>query len=90
MKKIIKKTSKKTAKKADILMNYVGCETSTDVLNAYIDAKVKANKPITQDELEIVENRNPKVEIVAFCECVPVVEEKKPWYKRFWNWLTRK
>ena len=89
MKKTIKKTSKKTAKKADILMNYTNCETSTDVLNAYIDAKVKANKPITQDELEIVENRNPKVEIVAFCECVPV-SAKKPWYKRFWNWLTRK
>lgn len=83
MKKNIKKN---TNKKFDLIINCVDCETSLDVVNAYINAKVKARKPITEDELEIVENRNPEY------VCFPVFfkEVKTPWYKRFWNWLTRK
>lgn len=88
-KKTIKKNTKKTAK-LDILLNCTECKTSIDVLNAYIDAKVKAGKPITQDELEIVENRNPQVEVVAFCECYTKPAKKLPWYKRLWRWIIGK
>lgn len=84
MKKNIKKN---TNKKFDLIINCVNCETSLDVVNAYIDAKVKAHKPITEDELEIVENRNP--EYVFFPVFFKEVKTT-PWYKRFWNWLTRK
>lgn len=90
MTKNIKKNIKKVAKKPELLLNCVDCKTPTDVFNAYVDAKVAAGKPITKDELKMVEARNPQTEVVVFCECVPAPVKKLPWYKRFWNWICRK
>lgn len=84
-KKNTKKTNKKL-QKFDLLINCTACETSTDVYNAYIDAKIAAGKAITKDEAEMIENRNPQF----VCYCSPVVfTVKTPWYKRFWNWVTK-
>ena len=87
MKKTIKKNTKK-APKMDLILNCTNCETGYDVNNEYINAKVRAGRPITTAELETIENRNPQFEVIAFCECMPM--KKLPWYKRFWNWLCRK
>lgn len=88
-KKNNKKSTKKSVKQPDILMDCTSCETATDLLNAYIDAKIRAGKPITMDEAEIIENRHPAIECVTYVkfECV---EKPLPWYKRFWNWICRK
>jgi len=55
-------------------------------------AKHNAGIPLTDDELEAIVSNvassiRPKI-TVMFCGCK--FEEKKPWYKRLWNWLFRK
>ena len=92
MKKITKKT-KKTVK-PDIIMNLVGYETVNDLYDNYIQAKAVANIAITPEELDVVRNNafmNGSSDIVVFVECGCNKPAKKlPWYKRFWNWITRK
>lgn len=87
------KTLKKTKKtvKPDFIMNCTNCETSTDVYNELVNAKVRAGKPISKDELEIAKNvavAEADPTIITFVECNVTAAKKKPWYKRFWNWLT--
>lgn len=87
MKKSIKKTAKK-APKLDLIINATNCVNENDVYDAYIDAKVRAGKVITPEELKFVkDNADIFVDIYNFygIEC-----KKTPWYKRFWNWLLRK
>jgi hypothetical protein len=87
MKKSIKKTVKK-APKLDMIINCVGCETESDVYDAYIDAKARAGKQITTEDLKFVrDNANIFVDVYNFYE---IKCKKTPWYKRFWNWLLRK
>lgn len=66
------------------------CEDAFDVLLAFAYTKQEAGYPLTTDELNaIIEDNSTTIfirEFVCDCECEP----KKPWYKRFWNWLTRK
>lgn len=83
------KKSKKTVN-PELIINTIGCETSADVYDRYIDAKVRAGRAITMDELEFTrDNADIFVDVYNFigckCEC-----KKLPWYKRFWNWITRK
>lgn len=84
------KKSKKTVN-PELIINTIGCETSADVYDRYIDAKVRAGRAITKDELEFTRD-NANIYFVDVyhlieckCEC-----KKLPWYKRFWNWITRK
>jgi hypothetical protein len=88
------KTLKKTKKvvKPDFIMNCTNCKTSTDVYNELVNAKVRAGKSISMDELEIAKNvavAEADPTVITFVKC-DVVTSKKPWYKRFWNWLRRK
>ena len=55
-------------------------------------AKHNARIPLTDDELKtIIAYTGDLVPSVCLCNVeVYEVKEKKPWYKRFWNWLTRK
>ena len=87
MKKNIKNTAKK-APKLDMIINCVGCETEANVYDAYIDAKARAGKQITEEDLKFVrDNATVYVDIFNVWE---VKCKKQPWYKRFWNWLLRK
>lgn len=82
------KKSKKTVN-PELIINTIGCETSADVYDQYINAKVRAGRAITKDELEFTrDNAN-----IYFVDTYHVIEckcKKLPWYKRFWNWITRK
>lgn len=85
------KKSKKTVN-PELIISTIGCETSADVYDKYIDAKVRAGRAITKDELEFTRENNVEVHVIYIpykvsctCEC-----KKLPWYKRFWNWITRK
>lgn len=51
MKKTVKKTTKKTVK-PDFIMNCITNTTSDELYNEVVNAKVRAGKPITMDELE--------------------------------------
>lgn len=57
---------------------------ATDVINAFNDAKAKAGEPVY--------NPSPVPTIVVATVDTIDVEDKKrlSWYKRFWNWITRK
>lgn len=56
----------------------------TDIIDAFNDAKAKAGKAVY--------NPSPVPTIVVVTVDTIDVEDKKhlPWYKRFWNWITRK
>lgn len=83
------KKNKKTVN-PELIINTIGCETSADVYDKYIDAKVRAGRAITEDELEFTrDNANIFVDVYNFIEC-RCERKKLPWYKRFWNWITRK
>ena len=64
-----------------------------DIPSAYAIAKQEAGMPLTDDELiaickRVYDELGPKITIVDVTECTCC--KKKPWYKRFWNWLTCK
>ena len=65
-----------------------GLDLNTKDVDALIDDAVDT----TIDE--IFDGHNAAViegdTIVGMTAVKVEVEEKKPWYKRFWNWLTRK
>ena len=56
MKKTVKKTTKKTVK-PEIIMNCVTNITPTQLYNEAIEAKIRAGKAITKDELEFIKDR---------------------------------
>jgi len=86
------KTTKKTITKKTVKPVYTvdisNCEDANDILLAFANAKQKAGLPITDEELECLINENSVMIIVEnVCE---VKKKKLPWYKLFWNWVTRK
>jgi len=94
----MKKTVKKT-KKPEILVNAYDVKTANDIRENVTYAKVRAGKAITEDELddailnEILKVAEATADImVTACAIAPCffTKKKTPWYKRFWNWLTRK
>lgn len=87
--KTVKRTRKAT--KPEFLINTIGCETVNDIYSNYIEEKVRNNVAITLDELDLVKN-NAKCtsEVVIFMTCECKKTEKKPWYKRLWNWICGK
>lgn len=64
-----------------------------DMKAAFALGKHNAGIPLTDDELKtIIQYTIKMVPTVCICDVkvYDVVEKKKPWYKRFWNWITRK
>ena len=102
MKKVVKKT-KKSIKPAYVV-DITGCETAADMKLAFIFAKAENKVPVSTEEIKFVQQlaventldfgnlANQAVD--AFCDVCDIIEKalepKKPWYKRFWNWITRK
>lgn len=94
----MKKNTKKTVK-PEIIVNCVDVKTVNDVYDNYTIAKVRAGKPITENQLDeyaINAVRKKLDEVIPiilvatetvcseFCNC----GKKKAWYKRAWNWIT--
>lgn len=102
MKKVVKKT-KKSIKPAYVV-DITNCETATDLKLAFIFAKAENKVPVSTEEIKFVQQLAVEdaldfgdlasVAVDAFCDVCDVIEKafepKKPWYKRLWNWITRK
>ena len=85
MKNIQKKTDT-----PELILNCIGCVTSEDIQDAYIEAKVNAGRTITAEELQFVKDyAMPIVNVYNVLE-LQLNDKKLPWYKRTWNWLCRK
>lgn len=83
----MKKNTTKKIKPA-YTVDITKCQDAFDVLCAFGKAKQKAGLPITDLELDAIIDDN---KIVMIIQDVCIMEKKKrPWYKRFWRWLTRK
>lgn len=95
-KKVTKKVTK--AEEPKFILNYTNCETPNDLRYELIIAKIRGEQLITEDDLHFVERLAADAAFaVAGSTCVVnvygsenEVKPKKPWYKRFWNWLIRK
>lgn len=83
-----KKTIKKSAVKPAYTVDITKCEDAYDMLVAFGETKQKAGYPITDEELDAIIDNNSYT-VIIHDTCAYEVE-KKPWYKRFWNWITRK
>lgn len=87
--KTVKRTRKVT--KPEFLINTIGCETVNDIYSNYIEEKVRHGEIITLDELDLVKNNATcfsAIVVSMTCDCKKT--EKKPWYKRLWNWICGK
>ena len=94
MKKITKKT-----KSPEIIVDCINFDTVADLYDNYMFAKIRAKKPITEEEVNgYVLNQMSKffnmaigAALYAASTCTTVCNQKKqPWYKRLWNWIRRK
>ena len=83
--------TKKTNKKPAYIVDITDVNDVDAMRVAFALAKHNANIPLSDDELiSIITytiNRMPEIHIYSV-EYYEVT--KKPWYKRFWNWITRK
>ena len=73
---------KRTKKNIPVfVVDLTNATTAEDVVNAFNKAKSDANIDVIDYIFDVHVN-------------IPVIEEKEeiklPWYKRFWNWITRK
>ena len=73
---------KRTKKNIPVfLVDLTNATTAEDAANAFNKAKSDANIDVIDYIFDVHVN-------------IPVIEEKEevklPWYKRFWNWITRK
>lgn len=87
----MKKSTKNT--KPAYIVNMDMIESLSDIDVAFGLAKQEAGLAISDDELvsictKVCRELGPTVTIVDCTNCMVV--RKKPWYKRFWNWLTKK
>mgnify|MGYP002522275610 CR=1 FL=1 len=84
---------KKKIVKPEFIVDVMDVEDPFEVEVKFAEAKQKAGKPLTDRELDaIVTDRveqNSYIMVVhETCDCKKC--KKLPWYKRFWNWITRK
>lgn len=98
--KTTKKTNKKNVKPAYVV-DMTNCNTAFDLRVKFAEAKQSAGLPINDSDLEaLLENEVLKFagyinDKCAICACNSIIvvgdtPKRKPWYKRFWNWLRRK
>lgn len=64
----------------EFYVDLTNAETTDDVVKAFETAKKAAG---------IVSNNSDWLIDASITIVIPK-EDKKPWYKRFWNWITRK
>lgn len=90
MKKTTKTTKKKKSQpKYDYVLDFSKIESYQDLVKRLIRARVAAGKTIDSSDLRAYEKVIEPDIHVYFVDC-GWQETKKPWYKRFWNWLTHK
>ena len=79
---------KKKTFKPSYVVDLDEIETLADIPVVFALAKHNAHLALTDEELQdIIDAATPKITFIyCKCECA----KKKPWYKRFWNWLIRK
>lgn len=83
----MKKTKIKPAYTVDLTDSY----TLADTKAAFALGKHNANIPLTDEELvDLLVCVVNAVHDVCICNVKVYEVTKKPWYKRFWNWITRK
>ena len=87
-----KTTTKKISnKKYSYIVNLNDIQYLDDIRPVFALAKQDAGLPLTDDELmSIVEYFYEAVGPKVTCMICEEKKEKKPWYKRFWNWIRRK
>lgn len=78
--------------KPSYIVNVDDIETLGEIDAVFALAKHNAGLAITDKELTDIikftlDEFGPKITVVSIGEIIP---KKKPWYKRFWNWVTRK
>lgn len=79
--------------KPTYVVNIDEIEYLEDIPSVWALAKQDAGLPLTDEELtdicvRVCREMRPIITVVGCnCDCVT---KKEPWYKRFWNWLTRK
>lgn len=93
-KKTTKKDTKKT-KSPEILVNCFDVETPNDIYAETIQAKIRAKKAITEEELDwyAISTVNKALELVipttvlsvGAAMCSACCKKKEPWYKRAWK-----
>lgn len=89
----MRKSTKKTEPK--FIVNIDDIEHLNDIACVFALAKQNAGVPLSDyDVMSIVDYAidgiKPKVYIYNVeCNCECPAPKRKPWYKRFWNWLTR-
>lgn len=98
--KTTKKTTKKAAT-LEYIVDLTDVETPFDVALQFAIAKHNAGKPLSDSDLSTIvckqldlfasDLMTTATLLAELNTCKPAVccgcEERKPWYKRFWNWL---
>ena len=87
----MKKTTKKV--KPAYIVNMDNMQTLEDIDVEFGMAKHNAGLAISDIELAAIVHtvcKNVCTPDIIIYDCTCKCEKKKPWYKRFWNWLTHK
>lgn len=89
----MKNTKETKATKPTIVVDLTKVETTNDIADAFITAKVNAGVALTKADLAtakaIIADRifSELNEIIKLVE--KRVAKKQPWYKRAWNWVKK-
>lgn len=65
-------------------------EFYVDLTNAYTTEDIVKAFKTAKEAAGIVNDNNDWLIDASITIIVPKEEKKSPWYKRFWNWITRK
>lgn len=103
MKKVTKTTN--STKKPSLVVDFTNQDNVNNPKLAFISAKINQGKSLTENDINaMLEQMKQYVINRLFDDCnslilkngnilkYKIVEaiKKQPWYKRLWNWITRK
>lgn len=85
----------------DYFVDLTNCETGDDVAKAFVKAKLEYEQPLSEFDIDIIKAQAVTEFVNTLVEHGFVKlsgsylwededqkqEVKKPWYKRFWNWM---
>ena len=79
--------------KPTYIVDLTNCETLQDAEFAFACTKFEAGVPLSENNLDAIIDKTVEVvtsqlPVLTVCKCECICE-KAPWYKRFWNWLTK-
>lgn len=93
-KKVTKKTVKKTVIKPKFIVDLTKAETCEDIKFEFIKAKATQGVAVTEEDILFLVNLGAEIALKYIDMCIEEINKKatqpkKPWYKRFWGWLTK-